>query len=118
MMLRSFSFILLVACASAPPPKINTPQDYQNVVVDLIAQVIDTFKTDGTNCDMLSHDLHSIKEGPKFKAAHDWGSSHPEGPQLAQEKINEKKGEFESVSGPALHACDGGLAGALQQLAK
>lgn len=117
-MLRTMCLGLLVACASVPPTKITTPQEYQNVVVELVAQVIDAFKTDGTNCDMLSHDLHSIKESGKFKAAHEWGTSHPEGPQLAQEKINAKKADFDSASAAALHACDGSLAGLLQQLAK
>jgi len=117
-MLRLSCLALLVACGSTPPTKINTPQEYQNVVVDLVAQVIEAFKTDGTNCDMLQDDLHTIKDSGKFKAAHDWGTSHKEGPQLAQEKINEKKADFDSASGPALHACDGSVGTVLQQLLK
>lgn len=115
-MLRALSLGLLVACASSPPPKINTPQDYQNTVADLVAQVIDAFKSDGTNCDMLSHDLHSIRDSAKFKVASDWGTSHPEGPQLAKEKVDARKADFDAASGPALHACDSGLSGILQQL--
>ena len=115
-MLRACCFILVAGCATSPPPKINTPQDYQNAVVDLVAQVIDAFKSDGTNCDMLSHDLHSIRDSAKFKATSDWGSSHPDGPQLAKEKIDARKADFDAASGPALHACDSSLSGVLQQL--
>lgn len=117
-MYKLLGLLAVVGCASAPPPKINTPQDFQASVADLVAQVIDTFKTDGTNCDMLSHDLHAIKGGSKFKATHDWSTSHPDGPQLAQEKINEKKADFDTASAPALRQCGGGVAALLQELTK
>ena len=117
-MLKRLGFVVVVACGSAPPPKINTPADYQNAVGDLVAQVIDDFKTDGTNCEMLEGDLQALEKSAKFKATHDWGTSHPDGPKLAQEKIDAKKADFESAAGPALHVCGGQLAGVMQELVK
>ena len=117
-MLKSLGFVVVVGCASTPPPKINTPADYQTAVGNLVAQVIDAFKTDGTNCDMLSHDLHTLKASSQFKVTHDWGTSHPDGPQLAQEKINEKRADFDAAAGPALHQCGEGLGVILQELVK
>jgi hypothetical protein len=116
-MLRPLCLTALVACASAPPPKIETPEDYQRGVADLVAQVIDMFKTDGTNCDMLSHDLHALKAGVKFKTVHDWGTSHPDGPKLAKAKIDERNKDFSDAAAPAARAC-GGLSDVLMELTK
>ncbi len=117
-MLRIVAVLALVACGSAPPPKINTPQDYQNVVAELVAQVIDAFKSDGVNCDMLSHDLESVKASAKFKTAHDWGTSHPDGPKLAHQKIDEKKADFESSARAAMRQCGGDLQEVMGELLK
>jgi hypothetical protein len=108
--------LILSACASTPPTKINSPEDYQKVVGDLVSEVIDIFNTDGTNCDMLSNDLHRMAASQKFKVAHDWGTSHEDGPKQAQIKINEKKADFEKSSGPAIHACGGGVQSILTKL--
>jgi hypothetical protein len=115
-MFKALGLLALVSCASTPPPKIQTPEDYQRLVGDLVGQVIDMFKTDGTNCDMLSNDLHSLKVTSRFQAAHDWETSHPDGPKLAQAKIDEKKPEFETASAPAMRACGGGLGKILSEL--
>jgi hypothetical protein len=117
-MFKTLALAFVVSCATTPPPKIQTPEDYQSVVADLVAQVIDIFRTDGTNCDMLTNDLHTLKASSKFTVAHDWGTSHPDGPQLAQAKIDEKKADFDTASAPALRACGGGLAAVLAQLTK
>ena len=115
-MYKLLGLVAVLGCASAPPPKINTPQDFQTNVADLVTQVIDAFKTDGTNCDMLSHDLHSIKGSSKFKAAQEWSKSHPDGPQLAQAKINEKKADFDTASAAAMRQCGGSVSALLQDL--
>ena len=118
-MLKRFAWVVLLgACASSPPVKISTPEEYQNVVAELVAQVIDAFKTDGTNCDMLHDDLRGVKGSNKFKAAHDWGTQHPDGPKLAQEKIDARKADYETAAAPAIRACGNDLEAAMKALTK
>jgi hypothetical protein len=87
-------------------------------VSELVAQVIDVFKVDGTNCDMLSHDLHGLTESQKFKAAREWGTANAGGLAQAQAKINERKAELDSSAGPAIHACGGGVQSILMQMVR
>jgi hypothetical protein len=76
-MYKVLGLVAVVSCASAPPPRIQTPDDYQRLVGELVAQVIDMFRTDGTNCDMLFDDLRS----PKPRSTRRSPSSRPPRPR-------------------------------------
>jgi hypothetical protein len=117
LMTRLLGLMLVVGCGSAPPTKINTPADYQNVVGDLVAQVIDIFKTDGVNCDMLSGDLHAMKDSQKLRAVQDWTKEHADAAAQAQGKIAERKADFDTAAAPAMRAC-GGVDEILQELVR
>ena len=93
-----------VACGGATV-QIKTQQDYENVVVDLVKQVIDTFKADGMNCDVLSHDLHGIADSQKFTAAKSWKEQHPDAQQQVAPKVQPFREDFEKAATPGLHAC-------------
>ena len=93
-----------VACGAAQPT-IKTPQDFDNTVVDLVHEVIEAFKGDGINCDLLQKDLHSIGHSPKMNAAKEYKSAHPEAKQAAAEKVASFKDEFQKAATAGLHQC-------------
>lgn len=98
--------LLSVGCAGAPPKvTIHTQQDFENVVVELIKQVIDIFNTDGMNCEILSGDLRDVRSSQKLDAAKQWRSEHPEAQQTAKEKIEEYRPQLDKASAPAVRQC-------------
>ena len=98
--------LICIGCAGAPPKvTINTQQDFENVVVELIKQVIDIFNTDGMNCEILSGDLRDVRNSQKLDAAKQWRSAHPEAQQTAKEKIDAYRPQLEKASAPAARQC-------------
>jgi hypothetical protein len=116
-MLRSLCLLAVVSCATTPPPKIATPEDYQRTVGELIAQLIDIFKTDGINCSMLNGDLRGVKASAKLKAATDWASGHPDARGQAQAKVKERKADIDDAAQSAARECGDVVGPIMSQLA-
>ena len=106
-----------VGCAgSQAKVTIHTQQDFENVVVELIKQVIDIFNTDGMNCEILSGDLRDVRNSQKLSAAKEWRNAHPEAQQTAKEKVAEHRAEFEKASAAANRQCGGNLRTIMNEL--
>lgn len=110
-------FLFSLACGASPPPvTITTPQDFGNVVEDLIKKVIDIFNTDGMNCEILSTDLRDVRNSQKLAAAKEYRSAHPEAQQTAREKVRAHQQELEKAWGPALRQCGPQLQNVMKDL--
>jgi hypothetical protein len=96
----------MLACGGAPQKvTITTPQEYENVVTQLIEEVIEIFRSAGINCEMLSHDLETIDRSPKLNAARDWKTAHPEAVEVANAKIEARRAEIEKAAAPGMRQC-------------
>ena len=102
----SLALLLVVGCAGAPPKvTINTQQDFETVVDELIKQVIDIFNTDGMNCEILSSDLRDVRNSQKLSAAKEWRNAHPEAQQAARDKVAAARPQLDKASAPATRQC-------------
>lgn len=104
-----------VACSGATV-NMKTQQDYENVVVELVKQVIQIFKDDGMNCEVLSHDLRDVSESAKFKAAKQWKKDPPEQDAELKTKLEPYKDEFVKAATPGLRQCGDNLEAAFAAL--
>lgn len=106
-MKRICLLLVLVLACGGPPAKvtITTPQEYENVVVQVIEEVIAIFNDAGINCEMLSNDLKSIRTSPKLTAAREWKASHPEAMEATKAKIDERRPEIEKAAAPGMRQC-------------
>jgi len=106
--MRSLIFVLgtLAACGGTQAKTtISTQQDYDTTVSQVIDEVIEVYKTDGMNCELVTGDLKSIAKSQKLDAAKEWASSHPEAKAAAKEKIAARKADLDSASAPAIRQC-------------
>ena len=94
-----------IACGAPQKVTINTQQEFEGVVVQVIKEVIDIFNADGINCQLLSSDLRQVKGSPKVVAAKEWVSAHPDAKPTVQPKIEENRAELEKASTPGVRQC-------------
>ncbi|HEY5928077.1 MAG TPA: hypothetical protein VIV11_40600 [Kofleriaceae bacterium] len=95
-----------VACGGAQKKVvINTPQDYETVVGQLIDEVIGIFRDAGINCEMITADLRSMKTSPKLTAAKEYRAAHPEAKEITVQKIEARRAEIEKAAGPGMRQC-------------
>jgi hypothetical protein len=98
--------VLVLACGGAPAKvTITTPQEYENVVVQVIEDVIEIFNSAGINCQMLTSDLKSLRTSPKVTAAREWKASHPEAMETTNAKVQERRPEIEKAAAPGIRQC-------------
>lgn len=97
--------VVFAACGGSPKVVINSQQDFDNVVVDVIKEVIAIFDSDGINCQLLTSDLRGLKGSQKVAAAKDWMNAHPDAKQSVQPKINEHRAELDKASAPGTRQC-------------
>lgn len=106
--MRTICFVLgmLIACGGTQAKTtIQTPQDYDTVVTQLIDEVIEIFKSDGINCELVTADLKSVAKSQKLNAAKDWATSHPDAKAAAKEKIAARKADIDTASASSVRQC-------------
>ncbi|MBV8760805.1 MAG: hypothetical protein JO257_26160 [Deltaproteobacteria bacterium] len=106
--MRTLSLMLglLVACGGTQAKTtINTQQDYETTVSQIIDEVIEVFKADGINCQLVNSDLKSINKSQKLAAAKDWASKNPDAKATAKQKIAARRAELDKAAEPAIRQC-------------
>ena len=107
----------LVACGGTQvATKIQSPQDYEHVVVEVVDRVVEIFKEGGINCQMISGDLRALNGSQKVDAARAWRKDHPEATETMRATIAARKAELEKVMAPASRQCEGPIKGLVTQL--
>lgn len=114
---RAWLFALLLACGGTQRPTvITTPQDYEQVVVDVVNRVITIFQDGGINCNMISGELRGLTESQKFDAAKTWRKDHPEANDTLKKVISQRKADLDKAMGPASRQCEGPIKGQIAEL--
>jgi hypothetical protein len=97
---------LALGCGGAQAKvTINTHQEYETVVADLVGEVIEIFRAAGINCEMITADLRSMKTSPKLTAAKEYSTAHPDAKELANAKIEARRAELEKAAMPGMRQC-------------
>jgi len=118
LLMFALALAVVPGCGGAQPAKINTQQDYENAVVGLVQKVIDIFKADGMNCDVLQHDLHNVTESQQYGAVKEWGDAHADAKPAVRPKLEPYKGQFQEAATPAMRQCGPQIAKAFANLAQ
>lgn len=114
---RAWLIVCLVACGGRQAATtIHTPQDYEQVVVDVVERVIEIFRDGGINCNMISGDLRSLNGSQKVAAARAWKKDHPESDETMKAAIAARRSELDKVMGPAARQCPGPIKGLVSEL--
>ena len=98
--------LVSVGCASSPKVVINNQQDFENVVVEVIKEVIEIFNAAGINCTMINTDLKAVKSSQKVAAAKEWSKTHPDAKAAVAPKVEEHRAELEKASAPGVRQCN------------
>jgi chitinase len=100
---------LLFACAcGGAAVTIKTQQDFDNVAVDAMKQLIDITKTDGINCDLLATDIKAFAHSQRVKALIEYRKAHADDVKKDQDlgaKIGPLLPELKTAAAPGEHAC-------------
>lgn len=116
-MKRVWMFVCLVACAGPQVvTTIQSPQDYEQVAVDVVARMVEIFRDSGINCQMISGDLRNLNGSQKLDAARAWRKEHPESKEAMKAAVAARKPELEKVMGPAARQCEGPIQGLVAEL--
>lgn len=114
---RVLLIAFLVACGGTQAATtIRSPQDYEQVVGEVVERVIEIFRGGGINCNMVSGELRSLNGSQKVDAARAWRRDHPEAQAMMKKAIAARKGELEKVMGPASRQCQGPIEGLVAKL--
>lgn len=105
---RAWLVAFLSACGGArATTTIQSPQDYERVVVHVVDRVIEIFRDGGINCNMVSNDLRSLDGSQKMDAARTWRKDHPEATETIKTVVAKRKVELERVMAPTARQCGG-----------
>ena len=95
------------ACGGATVT-IKTQQDFDNVAVDAIKQLIDLVKTDGTNCDLLAADIKAFVHSQRVNALIEYRKAHADDVKKDSDlvtKVGPLLPELKTAAGPGEHVC-------------
>jgi len=117
LMNRAWLIACLVACGGTQAATtIQSPEDYERVVVEVVDRVIEIFRDGGINCNMISGDLRGLNGSQKVDVARKWRRDHPESTETMKAAIAARKPELEKVMGPASRQCEGPIKGLVAEL--
>jgi hypothetical protein len=97
--------LVSVACGGAQKVTITNQQEFENVVVAVIKDVIRVFNEDGINCSLLTTDLRNLRTGPNVTAAKEYVKAHPDAKQAVQPTIETHRADLDKASAPGVRQC-------------